>query len=111
MFIHLLNASAIENRRIALPVTIPGHRPRRQPRPGSAKGGSIFIGAGERVDAIVEMNKPGVWILGATEERIRNAGLGVIVEYENQHRQPQWIAPPPHGTTPFSAKSARLLFP
>ena len=45
------------------------------------------------MDAIVEMNQPGVWILGATEERIRNTGLGVIVEYENQHRQPQWVAP------------------
>ena len=53
----------------------------------------ILIGAGERVDAIVEMNQPGVWILGATEERIRNTGLGIIVEYENQHRQPQWVAP------------------
>jgi len=40
------------------------------------------------VDAIVEMNQPGVWILGATEEKIRNTGLGVILEYENQHRQP-----------------------
>ena len=39
------------------------------------------------------MNNPGVWILGATEPPIRNAGLGLIVEYENQHTQPKWIDP------------------
>ncbi len=39
------------------------------------------------------MNNPGVWILGATEDPIRTAGLGVVVEYANQHRQPQWIKP------------------
>jgi FtsP/CotA-like multicopper oxidase with cupredoxin domain len=34
-----------------------------------------------------------VWILGATDDNIRNAGLGVVVEYANQHRQPQWVPP------------------
>ena len=55
--------------------------------------GSILLGAGERVDAIVEMNQPGVWILGATEDRIRTIGLGIVVEYENQHHAPQWVKP------------------
>ena len=32
-------------------------------------------------------------MLGAPEDAIRTAGLGVIVEYANQHRQPQWIKP------------------
>ena len=41
----------------------------------------------------VEMGKPGVWILGATEDPIRAAGLGVVVEYASQHRQPQWLKP------------------
>jgi FtsP/CotA-like multicopper oxidase with cupredoxin domain len=94
LLLHLLNASAIENRRIAFA----GHQFQviamdGNPVPNPQKTDSILLGAGERVDAIVEMNQPGVWILGATEERIRNAGLGVIVEYENQHRQPQWVAP------------------
>jgi FtsP/CotA-like multicopper oxidase with cupredoxin domain len=94
VLMHLLNASAIENRRIALAghqfqvIALDGN-----PVPNPQKVNSILLGAGERVDAIVEMNQPGVWILGATEERIRNTGLGVIVEYENQHRQPQWVAP------------------
>ncbi|MGC2400135.1 MAG: multicopper oxidase domain-containing protein [Acidobacteriaceae bacterium] len=94
LLLHLLNASAIENRRIAfaghpfLVIAMDGN-----PVPNPQKVDSILLGAGERVDAVVEMNQPGVWILGATEERIRNAGLGVIVEYENQHRQPQWVVP------------------
>ena len=94
ILMHLLNASAIENRRIALA----GHRFEvialdGNPVPVSQKVEAILLGAGERVDAIVEMNQPGVWILGATEEKIRNAGLGIVVEYANQHGQPQWVAP------------------
>jgi FtsP/CotA-like multicopper oxidase with cupredoxin domain len=42
---------------------------------------------------MVDMNNPGNWILGAPEDPVRNAGLGVLVEYANQHRNPQWIAP------------------
>lgn len=95
VLLHLLNASAIENRRIALP----GHKFQvialdGNPVPTPRLVDSIFLGAGERVDAVVEMNQPGVWILGATEEAIRTAGLGVIVEYANQHRQPTWSIPP-----------------
>jgi FtsP/CotA-like multicopper oxidase with cupredoxin domain len=91
---HLLNASAIENRRIALP----GHKFQvialdGNPVPTPALVETLFLGAGERICALVEMNNPGVWIMGAPEDPIRNAGLGVIVEYANQHRQAQWIAP------------------
>jgi FtsP/CotA-like multicopper oxidase with cupredoxin domain len=53
----------------------------------------IDIGPGERVDALIEMNQPGIWILGATTDDVRNAGMGVLIEYANQHKQPQWIAP------------------
>ena len=38
--------------------------------------------------------QPGVWILGAPEDAVREAGLGVVVEYANQHRTPQWTPPP-----------------
>jgi FtsP/CotA-like multicopper oxidase with cupredoxin domain len=94
ILMHLLNASAIENRRIALA----GHKFKiialdGNPVPSPQAVDAIFLGAGERVDAIVEMNHPGIWILGATEEKIRNSGLGIIVEYANEHRQPQWFEP------------------
>jgi FtsP/CotA-like multicopper oxidase with cupredoxin domain len=91
---HLLNASAIENRRIALS----GHKFRivaldGNPVPTPAVTESILLGAGERADALVEMNNPGIWIMGATEDAIRGNGLGIVVEYANQHRQPQWVKP------------------
>jgi len=114
VLMHLLNASAIENRRIAFPghqfmvIAMDGN-----PVPNPQKVENILLGAGERVDAIVEMNQPGVWILGATQERIRNSGLGVIVEYENQHRQPQWVVPTgaPWDYTVFGRASASPAAP
>jgi FtsP/CotA-like multicopper oxidase with cupredoxin domain len=94
VLMHLLNASAIENRGIALP----GHQFQvlaldGNPVPTPVAVDQIFLGPGERVDAIVDMNQPGVWILGAPEDDIRNGGLGIVIEYANQRRQPQWTAP------------------
>jgi FtsP/CotA-like multicopper oxidase with cupredoxin domain len=94
VLMHLLNASAIENKRIALP----GHRFQvialdGNPVPSPQLVEAVTLGPGERVDAIVEMNQPGVWILGATDDALRNAGLGTVVEYANQHREPQWVLP------------------
>jgi FtsP/CotA-like multicopper oxidase with cupredoxin domain len=92
--LHILNASAIENRTIALP----GHKfqviamdGNKVPSPHSVE--LLMLGPGERIDAFVEMNQPGVWILGSTDDMTRNAGLGVVVEYENVHREPQWVPP------------------
>jgi FtsP/CotA-like multicopper oxidase with cupredoxin domain len=91
---HFLNASAIENRRLSLG----GHKFQvialdGNPVPNPALVETLFIGAAERICAIVDMNSPGVWILGEPTDIIRNAGLGVLVEYANQHKQPQWIKP------------------
>ena len=94
VLLHLLNASASMNRRIALS----GHRFQVVALDGNAVPSPrtvdvIDIGPGERVDAAIEMNQPGNWILGATTDDVRNGGMGVVIEYANQHRQPQWIAP------------------
>jgi FtsP/CotA-like multicopper oxidase with cupredoxin domain len=94
VLMHLLNASAIENKRLALP----GHRFQvlaldGNPVPTPQLAEAVTLGPGERVDAVVEMNQPGNWIFGATDDNVRNAGLGTIVEYANQHREPQWVAP------------------
>jgi FtsP/CotA-like multicopper oxidase with cupredoxin domain len=92
ILLHFLNASAIENRRIALAghkmtvISLDGN-----PVPTSQAVDSLFLGAGERADVIIEMTNPGIWILGSTEKMVREAGLGVVVEYAGQHRQPQWI--------------------
>jgi FtsP/CotA-like multicopper oxidase with cupredoxin domain len=95
LLVHVLNASAIENRGIAFP----GHKFRvfaldGNPVPSPQPVDSLLLGPGERVDAFVDMNQPGVWILGSPQDNIRNFGLGLIVEYANQHQQPQWVPPP-----------------
>jgi FtsP/CotA-like multicopper oxidase with cupredoxin domain len=95
LLVHFLNASAIENRRIALS----GHKMKVIALDGNPVltpqlVDSVFIGAGERVDVLIEMNQPGIWILGGTEKMIRESGLGIVVEYAGRHGQPQWVDPP-----------------
>lgn len=53
----------------------------------------LDLGPAERIDAVVTMNQPGVWILGEVDEYIRHAGLGIVVEYGNQTTEPKWVAP------------------
>lgn len=69
---HLLNASATEN----LELSLPGHEflvtaLDGNPVPHPRRVGVIELGVGERVDAIVEMKNPGVWILGSTDADVR----------------------------------------
>jgi FtsP/CotA-like multicopper oxidase with cupredoxin domain len=54
---------------------------------------SLPLAPGERVDAIVEMNNPGVWIFGGTSAADRAAGMGVVVEYAGASGDPQWQTP------------------
>ncbi len=95
ILMHLLNASAAQIHRVALPghkfqvVTLDGN-PVPTPQPVDV----IEIAPGERVDAIVEMNNPGVWILGELRNFVRQSGMGVVVEYANQSQRAQWIQPP-----------------
>jgi FtsP/CotA-like multicopper oxidase with cupredoxin domain len=91
----LLNASATQNVALALPghrftvVTLDGN-----PVPAQRAVDTLFLAPAERVDAIVEMNRPGVWIFGGIRDEDRQMGLGVVVEYANQSGEPQWTAPP-----------------
>jgi len=95
VLLHLLNASATESRRIALPghkftvVALDGNQV-----PAQASVEVLEIGPAERVDAIVEMNQPGVWILGTTNDEDRKGGMGVVFEYAGQNGPAQWTAPP-----------------
>jgi FtsP/CotA-like multicopper oxidase with cupredoxin domain len=50
----------------------------------------IEIAPGERVDAMVTMNRPGVWILGELLADQRAAGMGIVVEYAGAPGPPQW---------------------
>jgi FtsP/CotA-like multicopper oxidase with cupredoxin domain len=63
------------------------------PNPRSVEVLSLAVA--ERVDAIVEMNHSGIWVLGSTLEKSRAMGLGIVVEYEGVKGQPKWIDPNP----------------
>jgi FtsP/CotA-like multicopper oxidase with cupredoxin domain len=91
----ILNANATSFHRLALP----GHRfqvialdgnPVPAPQPVSV----LEMGPAERIDAVVEMNRPGVWILGDADDRTRQAGLGIVVEYAARAGEPQWAPAP-----------------
>ncbi|HEV2365586.1 MAG TPA: multicopper oxidase domain-containing protein [Caulobacteraceae bacterium] len=91
---HVLNASATEIRSLALP----GHRFEvvaldGNPVPNPALVDALWIGTAERVDAVVEMNQPGVWVLGDLDEGDRGNGMGIVVEYAGAAGAPQWRAP------------------
>ena len=92
---HVLNASAIEIRHLSLPnhkfnvIALDGN-----PVPVPAAVDVLMLGPGERIDAWVEMNQPGVWVMGAPEDPVRAGGLGIVIEYANQRRTPLWVAPP-----------------
>jgi FtsP/CotA-like multicopper oxidase with cupredoxin domain len=62
--------------------------------PQVAKVQAVRLAPAERIDILVEMNRPGAWILGETRAEIRKAGMGIVVEYANQHGEPKWIDPP-----------------
>jgi FtsP/CotA-like multicopper oxidase with cupredoxin domain len=90
----LLNASATENVVLALP----GHRFRivamdGNPVPHPQTVDIVALAVAERVDAIVDMNNPGVWVLGSTLKAARDMGLGVVVEYARKTGTPVWHDP------------------
>jgi FtsP/CotA-like multicopper oxidase with cupredoxin domain len=91
----ILNASATMFHRLALP----GHRflvvaldgnPAPSPRTVSA----LEMGPGERIDAVVEMNRPGIWILGDVDDPTRRSGLGSVIEYAGRTGAAQWQPAP-----------------
>jgi len=93
---HVLNGSATEIRSLALPghafavVAMDGNP---IPKPVTVPG--LWLGTAERVSAIVEMNHPGLWIMGDTADDDRQHGMGAVVEYAGQKGKPQWVAPKP----------------
>jgi FtsP/CotA-like multicopper oxidase with cupredoxin domain len=53
----------------------------------------LRLAPAERVCAVVEMNNPGVWILGEVRKHVQAAGMGIILEYANQSGAPRWQQP------------------
>jgi len=95
VLLHLLNASASMIHWVALAghemnvVAMDGNR---LSTPGRIQ--AVRLGPAERVDLSIDMNQPGVWILGETREQFRKAGTGVVVEYADREGKPKWVDPP-----------------
>jgi FtsP/CotA-like multicopper oxidase with cupredoxin domain len=92
---HVVNGSATEMRSLALP----GHVLRvialdGNPVPHAATVPVLWLGPAERVSAVVEMNHPGVWVLGDLDDDDRQHGMGIVVEYAGRNGKPAWAAPP-----------------
>ena len=91
---HVVNGSATENRSLALP----GHRFEvvaldGNPVPKPAQVPILWLGTAERISAIVEMNHPGVWVMGDLADDDRTKGMGIVIEYAGQSGKPKWIKP------------------
>jgi FtsP/CotA-like multicopper oxidase with cupredoxin domain len=93
---HVLNGSATEIRSLALPghtfkvVALDGNAV-----PTPAEVPVLWLGTAERISAVVEMNHPGVWIMGDLADNDRNHGMGIVVEYGGRKTKPLWIPPKP----------------
>ena len=90
----ILNANAT----VSVSLALSGHRFRvialdGNPVPVQASVDVLRLDVAERADVIVEMNNPGVWVLGSTDDDDRKMGMGIVVEYENRRGEPQWIPP------------------
>jgi FtsP/CotA-like multicopper oxidase with cupredoxin domain len=110
VLMRLLNASATENVVLALPghtfkvIAMDGN-----PVPNPTAVEVLSLAVAERVDAVVEMNAPGVWVLGSTLAEARTMGLGVVVEYAGKTGTPVWNDPataPKWDYTQFASATA-----
>jgi FtsP/CotA-like multicopper oxidase with cupredoxin domain len=118
---HVLNASATEIRSLALP----GHRFTvvaldGNPVPAPVAVPVLWIGTAERVSAIVEMDHPGVWVMGDLSDDDRGHGMGIVIEYAGAKGKARWAKPKPfkwdyrdfgrHGRTPAPDQTIDMVF-
>ena len=99
----LLNASATDEVRLALPghqfrvIAMDDSNPVARPQTVDM----LYLDIGERIDAVVEMKNPGVWVFGSVNEEERKMGMGVVVEYAGASGDPQWRQPENPGRGPW----------
>jgi FtsP/CotA-like multicopper oxidase with cupredoxin domain len=53
----------------------------------------LRLAPAERVTAVVEMNHPGVWVMGEVRKHVMAAGMGIVVEYAGATGPPRWEQP------------------
>ena len=94
LLLHVLNSSATDVHWIALA----GHTLRVIALDGNPVASPqsvpmLSLAPAERVCVLVELNNPGIWILGEVRKHIQSAGMGIVVEYANATNKPTWIQP------------------
>jgi FtsP/CotA-like multicopper oxidase with cupredoxin domain len=94
ILLHVLNSSPTEVHWIALA----GHSFRvvaldGNPVPSPRTIPMLRLAPAERVSAVVEMNNPGVWMLGEVRKHVQALGMAVAVEYENKAGPARWDQP------------------
>jgi FtsP/CotA-like multicopper oxidase with cupredoxin domain len=108
---HLLNASATDDVHLALPghnfnvIALDGN-----PVPIPRTVPVLVLAPSERIDAIVEMKQPGVWVFGSAEDSMREMGMGVVIEYAGQPGTPQ-CSKPPSSTWEYTVFGANAATP
>jgi FtsP/CotA-like multicopper oxidase with cupredoxin domain len=121
MLFRFLNASATEDVHLHLP----GHRFTvialdGNPVPKRAAVDVLSLTVGERIDAMVEMNSPGNWLLGSVDDADRARGLGIVIEYANRNGAALWSPPAaidwsyarfsaPNQPSPYSNQPLKIL--
>ena len=95
ILLHVLNSSPTEVHWIAFA----GHTLRVVALDGNAVPSPkevpmLRLAPAERVCALVEMNNPGVWILGEVRKHVQSLGMAIAVEYENRAGAARWQQPP-----------------
>lgn len=94
VMMHILNSSPTEVHWISFS----GHSFRvvaldGNPVPVQQSVPMLRLSPAERVSAVVEMNNPGVWVLGEVRKHVQATGMGVVIEYANATGKPIWIQP------------------
>ena len=85
VLLHVLNSSPTEVHWIAFAghtfqvIALDGN-----PRPAAAAVPMLRLAPAERVCAMVEMNNPGVWVLGEVRKHVQALGMGIVVEYADR---------------------------
>ena len=82
------------------------------PVPTPANVPVLWLGTAERISAVVEMNRPGVWVMGDLADDDRTRGMGIVIEYAGKSGKPNWTKPVPFkwdytrfGKSPSDARS------
>jgi len=89
VLLHVLNSSATDVHWIALAghsfhvIALDGNL---VPQPQTVP--MLRLAPAERVSVVVEMNSPGVWVLGEVRKHIQAAGMGIVIEYAGATGKP-----------------------